>query len=874
VQAAAETSRSKPIDFACGFSALLLLLAGSAPAASQTIEGQLKSGESLERYLPLARQQTAALTVTKQHATVRVTVKVAGKTLRDIASNALSVAAVRILLLGEKGPDFQVTLSNLGPTSSLAQFQMVIDSPRETTGADQAVWDAETILFSPPPGPADPKAPMEETVSQLRRALGEFEKTGDLYQQILALRKLGGLHTQQQDFAAAHDDYERAAVMVMSSPWRFEESVIRQNLAYTLQALGRNRAAITELDRVMALRAELKDELGHGITSFGRAQTRWKTGEFQRALDDYRLSLSIFRNLGESGWEANVLNAMGLLNAELGRMETARANYGDASTIWRRLQDQNGLMMTTNNVGLLKETLGLHDDARAAFLEAIRLCEGLGNRQAHAYILQNLGDVAANQGDHAAALQFYRESLAMKRQLGDVQAAAETKRKMGLSLLALQQWGDARSVLQAALSESRDASDRKGEAQSLGALARLDAASRSPAAAEERIAQAVRLIESTRTELRTRDLRTSYFSRQQDFYDFAIDLAMEPGGSGAAHALEWSERARARTLLDSAQTDDSAANDPLASIASDQELRRDLLTADTTLVEYSSSPSPSRTYVWLLSSGGLRTIRLPGSNAIAPAVERLRDALDAVQKSHSDPGAGSRLNRALEGVAALIWWPLGLNGKTSRVLIAPDSALEAVPFAALPVSAGGGRLVEQCEVVSIPSASLVAAIRRRQGVYPRHIGIFADPVFSAADLRIDRAHRGGAGSEELSRLRFSREEARAISHLAGSQSATEWLDFGAPVENLRRSVAEPGAVLHLATHAIVDDRDPAASRLVFSRVNRAGQNTAGELRLNDIYNLRIRRQRFHCENSSERAERRQGRLRECEVTRRCRTIQR
>jgi hypothetical protein len=93
----------------------MLFLAVGAPAASQTIEGQLKSGESLERYLSLARQQTAVLTVTKQHATVRVIVKVGGKTLRDIASNALSVAPIRILLLGEKGPDFQITLSNLEP---------------------------------------------------------------------------------------------------------------------------------------------------------------------------------------------------------------------------------------------------------------------------------------------------------------------------------------------------------------------------------------------------------------------------------------------------------------------------------------------------------------------------------------------------------------------------------------------------------------------------------------------------------------------------------------------------------------------------------------------------------------------------------------
>ena len=813
--------------------AIVYLFTFAGLCFAQVQPGELKPGESWRRELSLKALHTQSLTIVKQGGTMRLQVLAAGKPIREVTSNGLSVAPMKLLLLAGEACDFQLELSNLEKTGKALTFQLTLAPPAPASVETEAEWDAEAVLFTPTGNKGQAKSSFEETVSQLRRASAQFEKVGDAYKQILALRNLAGMYTQKQDFAAAREEYAQAAAILKDTQWRFEDSVVRQNLAYTLQSLGKNRAAIAELNQVLAIRAELKDDYGRGITWFGRGQAYWHVGEFQLALDDYRLSLAIFRKLGEPRWEATLLNALGLLNAELGRVDTGRANYADASAVWRRLNDQNGLSMTISNLGLLKETLGQHEESRAAFLEAIKLSEVSGNRQVHAYVLQNLGDVAANQGNHETALQFYQESLSLKRQLNDRQAGAETERKMGLSYLALGRRSEAGSLLESALAESREVSDRKGEAQSLGALARFEAAQGNPQAAEERIGQAVRLIESTRMELRTRDLRTSYFSGQSDFYDFAIDLAMAKGGSGAARALEWSERERARTLLDSIGKDDADPDDPFASIAGVDDIRRDLLDADTTLVEYSTGPE--RTHAWVISAAGVRAVRLPGLNGIRPVVDRLKKALEAT------PRDGLKLDKALEETARLIWWPLGIS-KARRVVIAPAGGLENVPFAALPVSAGGKRLIEQCEIASVPSASLAAAIRRNRVSYPRRIAIFADPVFSAGDLRNVRGRREDGDPEELARLRFSREEAKAITRRAGAASASEWLDFNANLDNLRRASAEPGAVLHLATHAIVDERDPGASRLVLSRLDSVGQPAAGALRLNDIYNIRIRRQ--------------------------------
>src|ERR1019366_5562988 len=77
-------------------------------------------------------------------------------------------------------------------------------------------------------------------------------------------------------------------------------------------------------------------------------------------------------------------------------------------------------------------------------------------------------------------------------------------------------------------------------------------------------------IESLRTEVRSEELRASYFSTVQRSYALYIDLLMRvhqlhPGDGDEARALEVSERARARSLLETlaeAQADIRQGVDP------------------------------------------------------------------------------------------------------------------------------------------------------------------------------------------------------------------------------------------------------------------------------------------------------------------------
>src|SRR5262249_39604680 len=101
--------------------------------------------------------------------------------------------------------------------------------------------------------------------------------------------------------------------------------------------------------------------------------------------------------------------------------------------------------------------------------------------------------------------------------------------------------------------------------------------------------------------------------------------------------------------------------------------------------------------------------------------------------------------------------------KDKRLAIVASGALEYLPFAALPVptrSASGGPktlrfLIFQHEIVNLPSASVLAAIRTETLGRPaaeKAIAVLADPVFELTDPRVLSALKRPAGGNNPVRV--------------------------------------------------------------------------------------------------------------------------
>jgi len=184
---------------------------------------------------------------------------------------------------------------------------------------------------------------------------------------------------------------------------------------------------------------------------------------------------------------------------------------------------------------------------------------------------------------------------------------------------------------------------------------------------------------------------------------------------------------------------------------------------------------------------------LPNADELEPQVRAWTGLLERRDRSDREPGA--RLRHGLLGAALQ-----ALPQQIDRLVVIPDGPLHRLPFDALSGGPGEPYLAEQFEVSLVPSAALWLRFRGAPRLPPGKILVLADPSDPSARRAVRRDGVLGA-------LVHARKEAEvALSAFpAGSEMRT-----GLPAsESFLKSADLRGvSLLHLATHAVTDARDP------------------------------------------------------------------
>jgi CHAT domain-containing protein len=201
-----------------------------------------------------------------------------------------------------------------------------------------------------------------------------------------------------------------------------------------------------------------------------------------------------------------------------------------------------------------------------------------------------------------------------------------------------------------------------------------------------------------------------------------------------------------------------------------------------------------------------------------------------------------------------------LRGR-SRVVVVADGELNYVPFQLLQASPEDGDepLVAGHEVVNAPSASVLGqlreeAARRREPAMT--LAAFGDPVFALSyalrkggpvaalpgDLRSDLRDVEVVGDSmdpaSARELFFAGLELENLREVAGGDDTLVVSGFDATTDRLRGTDLSEFAILHFATHGLLDPREPEKSGLLLSTVDLEGHARDGFVGLRDVYNLR------------------------------------
>jgi CHAT domain-containing protein len=279
-----------------------------------------------------------------------------------------------------------------------------------------------------------------------------------------------------------------------------------------------------------------------------------------------------------------------------------------------------------------------------------------------------------------------------------------------------------------------------------------------------------------------------------------------------------------------------------------------LLDDDTLLLEYSLGEE--RSYLWAVTRDSLASYELPKLAEIEAAARRF---YSLARRADSE---SAQVEEAAASLSKILLAPVADRLGSRRLMIVADGVLHYIPFAALPSPDTRRPLIARHELVSLPSASVLAEMRRDltgRKAAAKAVAVFADPVFNTDDPRLkpesdkslrqsgresssrdlERAMRDLGVGERFTRLSFSRREAQAIAAIAPAGQVMKALDFEASRATATGADLSQYRVVHFATHGLLNSEHPELSGVVLSLVDRQGRPQNGFLRLHDVYNLKI-----------------------------------
>jgi tetratricopeptide (TPR) repeat protein len=398
----------------------------------------------------------------------------------------------------------------------------------------------------------------ESAISEFERALAIERQLGDRHRLAMTRNDLCLVHHSRGELRQALACYEDVLGGLHGQGEERQEAVLLLNAGAASASLGEPRLAITRYRQALGLLRAAGDRKQEAQALNNLAVVWNSLGEKGQALATYGQALDLFRQAGDRLGEARALNNIGVAYFALGEPARAVEHYDQALALRRELGDRRGEASTLTNLGAAYGAGGDPGKAVAAAGQALALARAVADRNGEADALALLGRELAAAGDLGGALARLGEAVAARRATGDRAGMAEALEQLGEVQAKL---GDAASLAPAgaaveqALAIRRDLGDPGGQIEALDALSRIERRRGRLPPALNHAEEALRLVESLRTAIAGPVLRASFLGARHSVYETAIELLMEldrgaPGQGHARRALEVSERARARALLD------------------------------------------------------------------------------------------------------------------------------------------------------------------------------------------------------------------------------------------------------------------------------------------------------------------------------------
>lgn len=710
----------------------------------------------------------------------------------------------------------------------------------------------------------------ERSRAEFLVALGLFRDAGDGPAQALALQSLAFQSFEDGRSADAAREFEQALALIPRDEEPANYAHTLHNSALPLRTLGRFDEGIARHHEAAEMLRALGDRDGEARALHSLGVAMMYIGETGRARELLQAAVELRGKTGVRREQAIGLSSLAELERAAGRADVALALDRRALELVVAPHERARILLS-----LARDHLAADErNAAREQLEAMLKLELPASHRFLGYALADLAALESLEGNAVRSDEYFARALAIhETNASDVERArtiqlrAEAMLRRGDTAHALVDSAEALALFDSIGTQSLHAEARAAFRASYRdavefriALLLLEAEARSGAGSE-----------SDAGMLRQAALAASDRARAQL-------LAESAGAAGLrvpqellaerqrAYELLAGKRQQRDRLLESAQPDSERAKELAREI--------EMLRMQARLIEGRIAKAQGEARLARRPDAGAPAAPVPADMLVAEffigrGQSWLFEIRDGAIRVHA-LGPGERIEALARGLhlawrkantnstdrfvparrlTQVLFRPIGDLPVAGRLRIVPDGALHLVPMALLARQAWPG-LAPGAAIVIPSLATLqddpVADLSGR-----RQLALIADPVYEAGDARVparavpadarkgDPAPAFGDGGS-LRRLPSSAIEARELMALVDDPAAAlALLGPDASRENVVNAALDHYRIVHFATHAFADSRDPALASIALSRFGADGRPLDGALRQYDITNLRL-----------------------------------
>lgn len=558
-------------------------------------------------------------------------------------------------------------------------------------------------------------------------------------------------------------------------------------------------------------------------------------GDFSLALKNFGDSLETIKDSNQMDPEVKrlkmrVLNNVGTIHAHIGEELKALDYFQLALGQAKEMHNVEAMGMILNNIGIVYSQLGNYEESTKYYQRAIDLALGISGGKILWEAYLEIADAYKKQGKWDAALENYRKSISVIENIRSGLNLEDLK----ATYLGTDKRIDAYyNIIDLYIRLYQTSRNKSYEAEAFSYLEKAKARSFLDSIEVSKL----NLSEGINQKLLNKETELMNDISRLHTKLLVPQLAPEQRNSITA------ELDNCENQLDSLKGEIREASPAYANLSYPTTLT--LAQAQQNLIEegtvyFAYLLGKENSYAFAVSRDDLKIFPLPAREEIQKLVqEHLRSITDPASQ---DFRVGYKLYDYLIKP--------GLPHGTKRIIVVPDDALYFLPFETLLVKEQGREwLVRDYNIAYVPSLSSLRELleRRRTGAQKPRKDILAigDPNFGTNEIEGPASAGPSSGQNQalgygsqFYRLKYSGQEVEAIASLFKPQKREVLIRDQATEDRLKATNLSDFKILHFATHAIIDDKNPARSAIVLCLDQDPSED--GFVQMREVFNLRLR----------------------------------